>query len=84
MLIVITLYISQQKELKEQIDFAVFPGLQGGPNNHQIAGVATQLLESTTPEFKDYIIQVKKNAKTLAKFLIGKDYKLITDVEITK
>jgi glycine hydroxymethyltransferase len=71
--------IFYKKELKEQIDFAVFPGLQGGPHNHQIAGVATQLLESTTPEFKDYIIQVKKNAKTLAEFLIRKDYKLITD-----
>jgi glycine hydroxymethyltransferase len=71
--------IFYKKELKEKIDFAVFPGLQGGPHNHQIAGVATQLLETMTPEFKDYIVQVKKNARTLAEYLIKKDYKLITD-----
>jgi glycine hydroxymethyltransferase len=71
--------IFYKKELKDKIDFAVFPGLQGGPHNHQIAGVATQLLESMTPEFKDYIIQVKKNAKTLADFLIDKNYELITN-----
>ncbi len=71
--------IFYKKELKEKIDFAVFPGLQGGPHNHQIAGVATQLLETMTPEFKEYIIQVKKNAKTLAEYFKQKDYKLITD-----
>ena len=71
--------IFYKKELKDKIDFAVFPGLQGGPHNHQIAGVATQLLESMTPEFKEYIIQVKKNAKTLADFLIDKKYDLITN-----
>jgi len=71
--------IFYKKELKDKIDFAVFPGLQGGPHNHQIAGVATQLLESMTPEFKEYIIQVKKNAKTLADFLINKNYELITN-----
>ncbi len=70
--------IFYKKELKNKIDFAVFPGLQGGPHNHQIAGVATQLLEAQTPEFKNYIIQVKKNAQTLAKFLTIKGYSLIT------
>ena len=58
--------IFYKKELKNKIDFAVFPGLQGGPHNHQIAGVATQLLEAQTQEFKDYIVQVKKNAQMLA------------------
>lgn len=71
--------IFYKKELKESIDFAVFPGLQGGPHNHQIAGVATQLLETMTPEFKNYIIQVKSNAKTLADYLIENHYKLITN-----
>lgn len=42
-----------------KINNAVFPALQGGPHEHQIAGVATQLLEAMTPEFKEYIIQVQ-------------------------
>ena len=68
-----------KKELEERINFAVFPGLQGGPHNHQIAGVATQLLEVQQKEFRDYIKQVKKNAKTLAKYLIDHDYNLVTN-----
>merc|ERR1719277_693511 len=35
--------------IKEKIDMAVFPGLQGGPHNHQIGGLAAQLLEVSTP-----------------------------------
>ena len=70
--------IFYKKELQSKIDFAVFPGLQGGPHNHQIAALATQLLEVTTPEFKDYIIQVKKNAKVLADYLISRDFELVT------
>ena len=71
--------IFYKKHLQEQIDFSVFPGIQGGPHNNQIAGLATQLLEVDTPEFKEYIIQVKKNAKALAKVLMNSDFKLITD-----
>ena len=68
-----------KKELEEKVNFAVFPGLQGGPHNHQIAGVANQLLEVDTPEFKQYIIQVKKNAKTLGNSLMESGYKLVTN-----
>ena len=68
-----------KKELEEQINFAVFPGLQGGPHNHQIAALATQLLEAQQPEFKEYIQQVKKNAKVLAKYLTDRDYNLVTN-----
>jgi len=71
--------IFYKKELGDAIDFAVFPGLQGGPHNHQIAGVANQLLEAQTPEFKTYIQQVKKNAKTLANYLVSKGYNLVTN-----
>lgn len=39
----------------------MFPALQGGPHEHQIAGVATQLLESMTPEFKEYIVQARSH-----------------------
>jgi glycine hydroxymethyltransferase len=68
-----------ERGLQTKIDQAVFPALQGGPHMHQIAGVATQLKEVMTPEFKQYIVQVKANAKTLAKSLTDKGYKLATD-----
>ena len=71
--------IFYKKELQEQIDFAVFPGLQGGPHNHQIAALATQLLEAQQPEFKEYIQRVKRNAKALANSFINRGYKLVTD-----
>jgi len=64
---------------EEAINQAVFPSLQGGPHNHQIAGLATQLKEVATPEFKVYTKQVKANAAALCKFLVGKGYKLATD-----
>ena len=51
-------------ELK--INNAVFPGLQGGPHEHQIAGVATQLKEVATEEFKEYARQVRANARAVA------------------
>ena len=71
--------IFSRKELMPQIDFAVFPGLQGGPHNHQIAALCSQLHEVAQPEFKEYIKQVKNNSKHLASFFIEKGYKLITD-----
>jgi glycine hydroxymethyltransferase len=58
-----------RKEFEQQINEAVFPGLQGGPHENQIAAVATQLLEVQTPEFKEYIKQVRLNAQSLAKAL---------------
>jgi glycine hydroxymethyltransferase len=70
--------IFYKKELKSKIDFAVFPGLQGGPHNNVIAGVATQLLESTTSKFKNYIKQVKSNARTLAEYFNENGYDLVT------
>jgi len=66
-------------EYEDAINFAVFPSLQGGPHNHQIAGLCTQLKEVATPEFKAYAKQVRANAQALAKFLVGKGYKLTTE-----
>jgi len=66
-------------QYEDAINFAVFPSLQGGPHNHQIAGLCTQLKEVATPEFKVYQKQTKANAAALAKFLVGKGYKLATD-----
>ena len=68
-----------KKHLEDKINFAVFPGLQGGPHEHQIAGVANQLLEVQTESFKEYIIQVKKNASILGEELKRLGYKISTD-----
>merc|ERR1712203_1169611 len=65
--------------IKERIDMAVFPGLQGGPHNHQIGALAAQLLEVNTPEFKEYSKAVVANADTLAKTLQAKGHKLASD-----
>jgi len=52
------------------IDKAVFPGIQGGPLEHIIAGKAVALLEASKPEFKTYAEQIVKNAKMLANTLM--------------
>jgi glycine hydroxymethyltransferase len=59
-------YRKDQRDFETKISNAVFPGLQGGPHMHQIAGVATQLREVATPAFKEYSQQVIKNCQTLA------------------
>merc|ERR1712060_516890 len=59
-------YSDKFPDIKERIDMAVFPGLQGGPHNHQIGALAAQLLEVATPEFKQYSKDVKANANCLA------------------
>ncbi len=61
------------------INAAVFPGLQGGPHQHQIAALATQLREVVTDEFKEYASQVRKNARALAEWLQKAGCKLVTD-----
>merc|ERR1712176_695016 len=55
-----------ERGFENKINQAVFPALQGGPHEHQIAGVATQLKEVATDEFKVYSKQVKANAAALA------------------
>ena len=68
-----------ERDFEKKINDAVFPGLQGGPHDHQIAAIATQLREVATPAFKEYCVQIKKNAKALAQALMAKGYKLCTD-----
>jgi glycine hydroxymethyltransferase len=65
-----------KNEYKAQVNESIFPGLQGGPHNHQIAAVATQLYEASKPEFKEYIKQVKKNSEVLSDELINLGYKI--------
>merc|ERR1719305_159875 len=72
-------YTDRIPDIKDKIDQAVFPALQGGPHNHQIGALATQLLEVNTPDFKAYSQQVIDNAKTLATVLTSKGYKLATE-----
>eukprot|EP00924_Labyrinthula_sp_SR-Ha-C_P008410 maker-scaffold_11-snap-gene-12.6-mRNA-1 protein AED:0.12 eAED:0.12 QI:107/1/1/1/1/1/2/270/481 len=67
-----------ERKLPDRIDQAVFPGLQGGPHEHQIAGIATQLKQVQTPEFKTYIEQVVSNSRSLAKKLVDLGYTLAT------
>jgi glycine hydroxymethyltransferase len=72
-------YQDKIPDIKERIDMAVFPGLQGGPHNHQIGGLAAQLKEVNTPEFVEYSKKVVTNAATLANTLKGKGHKLASD-----
>uniref|UniRef100_A0A8C6WKM6 Serine hydroxymethyltransferase n=1 Tax=Neogobius melanostomus TaxID=47308 RepID=A0A8C6WKM6_9GOBI len=64
--------------LESLINQAVFPGLQGGPHNHAIAGVAVALKQAMTPEFKAYQKQVLANCKALSNALIDHGYKIVT------
>jgi len=69
-------YRLDDRRFRSRIDNAVFPALQGGPHEHQIAGIATQLKEVMSPEFKAYAAQVCKNARALAQGLLDNGYKL--------
>merc|ERR1719497_268192 len=66
-------------DIKDRIDMAVFPGLQGGPHNHQIGGLAAQLLEVKTPAFVEYTKQIVTNMKALAEEVMAKGHKLASD-----
>ncbi len=59
-----------KEKFAKDIDKAVFPGMQGGPLEHIIAGKAVTLLEASKPEFVDYAKQIVKNAKALAQGLM--------------
>ncbi len=61
--------LEKDADLASKIDKAVFPGLQGGPHENQIAALAVAFLENDTQEFKDYTAQIIKNAKILAQTL---------------
>jgi len=71
-------YRKDDRGFELKIANAVFPGLQGGPHMHQIAGVATQLKEVATPEFKEYARQVRANATALGSKLISLGYTIAT------
>ena len=72
--------ILANKEAAEKFNFnkAIFPGTQGGPLEHIIAGKAVCFGEALKPEFKEYQLQVKKNAAALAAALQKQGFKILT------
>ncbi|MEA4986853.1 MAG: serine hydroxymethyltransferase [Anaerovorax sp.] len=67
-----------KEKYAKQIDKAIFPGIQGGPLMHIIAGKAICLKEAATPEFIEYQKQVMANAKVMADELISRDFELVS------
>lgn len=65
-------------DLARKVDSAVFPGTQGGPLQHIIAGKAVSAEEACTPAFKEYIHQVVKNCKAMCGEFIRLGYKVVT------
>jgi glycine hydroxymethyltransferase len=65
-------------DIEEKINFAVFPGLQGGPHNHTIGALATCLKQAATPEFVEYQKQVLKNCSRLSDKLNELGYSLVS------
>ncbi|WP_299440591.1 serine hydroxymethyltransferase [uncultured Aquimarina sp.] len=75
----ITLKSGKKRMMSSLLDSAVFPGNQGGPLEHIIAAKAIAFGEALTDEFLNYIIQVKKNAATMAEAFVKKGYQVISE-----
>ena len=70
--------LMNDEEIAKKINSAIFPGLQGGPLMHVIAGKAVAFKEALSPEFKTYQQQVVKNADALAKALIERGLRIVS------
>src|SRR5438094_1690015 len=70
--------ILMKAEYEKAINSAIFPGIQGGPLMHVIAGKAVAFKEALSPEFKEYQKQVVKNAKALAETLIARGLRIVS------
>jgi len=70
--------LKKDPDLPKKIDKAIFPGLQGGPHEHQIGAIAVCLKEAATPAFKRYAKQIVANSKTLAAELLKYGFNLVT------
>jgi len=72
------LILTNNEELAKKIDKAVFPGLQGGPHNNNIAGIAIALEDALKPEYTEYCKQVIQNAKALGNALQERDFNIVS------
>ncbi len=66
------------KKMSQILNSSVFPGIQGGPLEHVIASKAVAFGEALQPEYKQYQLQVKKNAAEMAKAFVAKGYKVVS------
>ena len=73
------LILTRDEELGKKLNKAVFPGSQGGPLEHVIAGKAVAFGEALKPEFKTYCAQVIANSRALGNQLIERGFKLVSD-----
>lgn len=71
-------FILMKAEHEKAINSAVFPGLQGGPLMHIIAAKAVAFKEALSPEFKQYAVQVKKNAQVVAETLTQRGLRIVS------
>ena len=67
-----------KKDLPTLIDRSIFPGFQGGPHMHTIAGIAVALKEAATKEFKEWAKQVVKNSRKFAEIFNARGLRLMT------
>ncbi|MBR1544944.1 MAG: serine hydroxymethyltransferase [Alphaproteobacteria bacterium] len=70
--------LTNDEEIAKKINKAVFPGIQGGPLEHIIAGKAVAFGEILRPEWKEYAEQILKNAKVLGETLVKNGFKLVS------
>lgn len=70
--------LTNSEEKAKTMNSRIFPGIQGGPLEHVIAGKAVSFGEALRPEFKTYIEQVVNNAKALAEEMLVQGFKLVT------
>lgn len=70
--------IKKDEKITEKIDKAVFPGLQGGPHENQIAAIAVCLKEATDPSFTAYAKQIVNNCRKLSEELQKRDFHIVS------
>lgn len=71
--------MTNDEELAKKINSSIFPGIQGGPLMHVIAAKAVGFKHNLSDEWKVYAKQIRANAKVLAKTLMDRGYKLVSD-----